>query len=114
MDQEAKDVLRAGTGFMMCLTDGIHQLEKMGYTENLIPNFDHFEIHSGEISVSPREFVVDDIFRFENTSDPDDQAIAYAISSAQKGIKGIYVESYGLYHDDLSAEMNQKLASHID
>ena len=107
-----KDVLKAGTGFMMPLVEELHRLKEDGYTENLIPCFDHLSCRSGEIEMKPDEFNVDAIFRFENTSDPDDQSIAYAISCPKAGIKGVYVESYGLYHDELSPEMMEKLKEH--
>jgi hypothetical protein len=109
---KSKDVLRAGTGFMMQLPEALHCLRDVGYTENLIPRFDHFECRSGEIWIKPEDIVIDDVLRFENTSDPDDQSIAYAITCTRQNIKGVYVESYGLYHDDLSPELIAKLQDH--
>ncbi len=94
--------LQAGTGFMMCLSDAIRHLNALGYTENLGAAFDHLCGQSGAIKLYPHEIVIDEIFRFENSSDPDDQAILYAISAPDRGIKGLYVDSYGVYHDELS------------
>ena len=96
---------------MNCLTEELHRLEAAGYTENLSARFDHFEARSGEIQLDPKQIVVDDHIRFENTSDPDDQSIAYAIRDPKSGIKGVYVESYGLYHDELSQQMIELLKS---
>jgi hypothetical protein len=109
LDSVAKDILQAGTGFMNCLTEELHRLEEAGYKENLSAKFDHFEARSGEIKLNPSEIIVDDHIRFENTSDPDDQSIAYAIRDPNTGIKGVYVESYGLYHDELSHQMIELL-----
>lgn len=109
---QSQDVLKAGTGFMMPLVEELHRLQAQGYVENLIPCFDHFECRSGEIRIDINDVVIDDIFRFENTSDPDDQSIAYAISAPKAGVKGVYVESYGLYHDELSPELEEKLKDH--
>ncbi|MGZ5279093.1 MAG: phosphoribosylpyrophosphate synthetase [Pseudobdellovibrionaceae bacterium] len=111
-ESQSKDVMKAGTGFMMQLSDALHSLEKAGYVENLIPRYDHFEARSGEFRIDPQDVVIDDILRFENASDPDDNSIAYAIRSRKSGMKGIYVESYGLYHDDLSNELMAKLQDH--
>lgn len=111
-ENKTKDVLRAGTGFMMQLSEALKYMKDAGYVENLIPCYDHFEARSGEIRLDIDDIVIDDIFRFENTSDPDDQSIAYAISSRQSEVKGVYVESYGLYHDDLSPAMIRKLQDH--
>ena len=105
MIANAKDELKAGTGFMLQLTEGLTFFESEGYTENLIACFDHFECQSGAVKLYPSDFKVDGVMRFENTSDPDDQSILYAISSNDGKIKGAYVESYGLYHDELAPEM---------
>lgn len=107
--QMAKDTLEAGTGFMPSVRDLIKRLQDKGYTANLIPRFDHFESDCGTHRFDPNEFVVDEVLRFENTSDPDDQAIVYGISSPRLGIKGVYVDSYGVYHDDLSSAMQSHL-----
>lgn len=111
-ENKTKDVLRAGTGFMMQLSEALQYMKEDGYVENLIPCYDHFEARSGEIRLDPEDIVIDDIFRFENASDPDDQSIAYAISSRKSDVKGVYVESYGLYHDELSQAMIRKLQDH--
>ncbi len=112
LDAKSENVLEAGTGFMMPLVDALHKLQSKGYVENLTPKFDHFECRSGEIKVYPDDMLIDHVYRFENTSDPDDQSIAYAVSCPKAGIKGVYVESYGLYHEELSEEMIQKFKDH--
>lgn len=113
VENRNQDMLKAGTGFMVPVNEDILQLEKQGYSENLIPRFDHLECDSGSIKLYPDEFAVDEIIRFENSSDPDDQSIVYAISSAKGGVKGIYTESYGAYHDELSDEMLQHFKEEV-
>ena len=102
-----QDQLQAGTGFMACLTDAIRDLEQKGYSANLVAEYDHFR--SQQIRIYPEDFYVDQIVRFENSSDPDDQSILYAITSEQYGVKGLYVESYGLYHESLSTSMLERI-----
>ena len=106
-----KDMLEAGTGEMVSLSEGIRKWESLGYTENLIPAEDHLSCQMGKIELYPDDIKVDYIIRFENTSDPDDQSILYAISSPSKGVKGLYVDSYGVYHDELSPELSEKIGS---
>lgn len=96
------DMEKAGTGKMQCLADAIEQLKAKGYTHNLTLAYDHFKTEGAEIKLYPKEIFFDEVMRFENTSDPDDQSILYAISSLADDVKGIYVESYGLYHEDIS------------
>lgn len=106
-----KEMSKAGTGFMINLTDTIRKFEAEGYVDNLVPNFDHFSCRNDSITIYPKEIVVDKMIRFENSSDPDDQSILYAIrSNHQGGVKGLYVDSYGTYHDELSASMIEALA----
>jgi hypothetical protein len=104
-----KDMIRAGTGEMQCLSEAIKLLQEKGYNRSLVPAYDHFTCVNRTIKLYPEEIFFDEVMRFENTSDPDDQSILYAISSLADDIKGIYVESYGLYHDDLSPEMIKRM-----
>jgi hypothetical protein len=105
----SNEILKAGTGNMLSLSNAIRVFQDKGYKENLVPRYDHLGCHSEEIKLFPMDIVIDEIVRFENTSDPDDQSILYAISSLDKSVKGLYVESYGLYHDDLSPEMLRRI-----
>lgn len=109
--QNTQDTLRAGTGFMLQPLEALKEFERDGYDKNLVARYDHFELDSGAERAGPEDFEVDEIVRFENTSDPDDQSILYAISS-RHGWKGLYLESYGLYHEDFSTEMLEKLSRH--
>ena len=42
-------------------------------------------------------------YRFEGVSNPDEEAIVYAISSAKFDIKGILVNGYGISADEASS-----------
>lgn len=92
---------------MLQLFDAVKLLQRKGYGENLVPHYDH--LTCGDIKLYPSEIFFDHILRFENASDPDDQSILYAISVPSKKIKGLYVESYGLYHDEWSPVLLQRL-----
>lgn len=106
---EAKDMEQAGTGDMMGLSDTIRELQKKGYKENFVPCYDHLTFGSGYLKVYPRDIIFDDIFRFENSSDPSDQSILYAISYPALNVKGLLVDSYGVYHDELSKAMIERI-----
>lgn len=94
---------------MFCLSDAIRDLQKKGYAENLVPHFDHFCCRSGEMVMYPRDIFIDEMIRFENSSDPDDQSLLYAITCDKLNLKGLYVESYGVYHDELSVAMLERI-----
>ena len=57
----------------------------------------------------PHEFTIDKSFRFDVDEDPSDQAVLYAISSQVHNIKGLLVNGYGIYSDDVSNDMLDKL-----
>lgn len=109
-NETSPDSSKAGTGHMLQLAPTIKILQNDGYTENLVPRFDHFECHSREYLIYAGDITVDHVIRFENTSDPDDQSILYAISDNKQKLKGLYIDSYGLYHDDLSQPMIKALS----
>lgn len=111
--QNTNDTQRAGTGFMLNPLEAISELERKGYRQNITLRFDHLEVNSGKEKIYPHEFEVDSITRFENTSDPDDQSILYAISSPAHGVKGVFMESYGLYHEEMSPAMLERVRKHI-
>lgn len=87
----------------------IKELEAKGYIENFVPNYDHFVYGNDKIELYAYDIFFDEVIRFEDLSAPEGQAILYAISSPTKNVKGIYVESYGLYHDDLSSSMIERM-----
>jgi len=93
----------------LTLAEAIKEFQLNGYKENLTPGFDHFYYGPNKAEIYAHEIFFDEIVRFENQSDPDDQSILYAISAPVKKIKGLYVESYGLYHDELSDSMIDRM-----
>jgi hypothetical protein len=90
------------------LMDALTGLKKRGYTEDF--NLEKNGLHCPglDIRLKPEEFTIDEYFRFEGASDPDENSIVYAISS-NRGIKGVLVNAYGVYAEDLSMEMSAKL-----
>jgi hypothetical protein len=92
------------------LSETMNRLKKEGYTVdfNLRPNG---LTRSEDASVLlHHDFVVDSYFRFEGNSDPADEAILYAISVPQTGVKGVLVNGYGIYSEPLTNEMAAKLS----
>jgi hypothetical protein len=111
-DQISNDMQRAGTGFMESVSDALKYFEGLGYDKNIVPRYDHFEVDCGAKKIFPDDFEVDEIFRFENTSDPDDQAVVYAISSRAHNLKGVFMESYGIQQESFSKAMIDRLKKH--
>jgi len=92
------------------LTDALEALRGRGFTHDF--NLEPDALHCPELDlrIHPEQFTIDEQYRFEGMSDPDDNDILYAISSGT-GVKGVLVNAYGPYADTLSADMAAKLGS---
>lgn len=58
--------------------------------------------------LTPDEFIITEVHRYEGQSDPADEAVVYAIES-RHGDKGVLVNGFGVSADSLSNEMIEKL-----
>ena len=93
------------------LIDAISGLKKLDYIENFNLKQDCIECRNGEYKVFHNEFIIDSYYRFEGDSNPEDQSIIYAISSDKYNLKGVLINSYGIYSEPVSDEMLSKLQS---
>jgi hypothetical protein len=57
----------------------------------------------------PEHLVVDEFVRFEGASNPDDEAIVFALHDSNHDIRGTYTVAYGPEIDPLDAEMVRRL-----
>ena len=64
------------------------------------------------LELSPDDFEIDEIHRFDGMSDPGDDMIVYAISSDKYNIKGLVVNAYGMYSDTTASKIVDKLHRH--
>jgi hypothetical protein len=94
------------------LSQTINGLKEEGYTRDFNIQQDCLVCQETKTELSPDEFEIDGVFRFEGESNPDDEAVLYAISSTKDGSKGVLVNGYGVSADDASAELVKKLNTH--
>lgn len=90
------------------LIDALTDLTQRGYASDFALETTCIYCGGLDLRLRPEEFIVDEVYRFEDDSTPDDSSVLYAISSIT-GLKGTLVDSYGVYSDSLSFEMAQKL-----
>ncbi len=88
------------------LSETISDLKSKGYTID----FNIASVFSPVLS--PNDFEIDRVHRFEGASNPDDQCILYAISSSNLSVKGILVNGYGISAVDETNEVVSKLRTH--
>ena len=81
------------------LAEAITALRSDGYTEDFNLKQNCLECRNGQFKIFHDEFVIDHAYRFDVDTDPGDQSILYAISSEKYQLKGILVNSYGIYSD---------------
>jgi hypothetical protein len=87
----------------------ISSLHARGYIEDFYVRDDQLRRASGQI-VGLDDMHVDDVYRFDVMTDPDDQAILYALSSAKLGLKGLLVDGFGLSADPVKAGIVSRLS----
>jgi len=91
------------------LSEAINDLTELGYTHNFNIKEDCIACNLNNIQLQPDEFEIDRIYRFQESSDLDNESILYAISSEIHNIKGLLVNAYSIYADTGSAKLVAKL-----
>lgn len=96
------------------LSETINALSQLGYTHDFNINDECLVCHKTHVILSPEEFQIDKVYRFEGASDPDNQSILYAISSINSDIKGVLVNGYGISSDESTSKLVEKLKTHSE
>lgn len=94
------------------LSETINGLVKLGYTHDFNIKDECIVCHKTNITLSPDDFQIDHIYRFEGDSDPEYQSILYAISSKKFNVKGTLVNGYGTSSDEATTKLIEKLNTH--
>jgi hypothetical protein len=94
------------------LSETINGLKKDGYTLDFNVQQERIVCHQTNTVLSPEDFEIDKVYRFEGASNPDDQAVLYAISSHKFGMKGVLVNGYGISADAATDAIIIRLNTH--
>lgn len=95
------------------VTEALQWLNQQGFTENFNLDQNCIRYNNKTQSMSPEEFKIEYLFRFEGDTDPGDEDIVYGIVSEIYNIKGVLTSAFGIYADAVSAEMIKKLSTHL-
>lgn len=94
------------------MSEAVNDLAKRGYTYDFNIDKNHLASESLPHRLSPTDFEIDEFYRFEGITNPEDESIVYAISSEKYGVKGVLVNAFGRDADPASAELVSKLHNH--
>ncbi len=94
------------------VSTALTSLKARGFTKDFNIAFDKLICLESKECLNPHEFEITEIYRFEGESDPSDEAVVYAIESVSGNMKGVFVNGYGVYSDNISDKMLKKLSMH--
>ena len=91
------------------MVEALADLKERGFTLDF--NLANGVLHNSaaDITLNPDDFEICELYRFEGMSDPTDNSIVYGIKSDRYNIKGVFVDAYGVYSDDVSEALLKKL-----
>jgi hypothetical protein len=91
------------------LVEATNDLVTRGYTENLSLDGETVDTLNKAIKMTAEEFEIDEFYRFEGESNPDDMSIIYAVSSTKYNLKGVLINAFGTYANTSSSAVHAKL-----
>lgn len=94
------------------LSETINRLVKLGYTHDFNIQDECIVCNKTNMVLSPEDFQIDNVYRFEGDSDPEYQSILYAISSTKFNVKGTLVNGYGPSSNETTNKLIEKLSTH--
>ncbi len=94
------------------VTAALTDLVNRGYNLDFNLTSEALECKSINLQLMPEEFEIEEVYRFEGMTDPADSSVVYAISSNLGNLKGVLVDGYGVYAENISSELLNKLKIH--
>lgn len=96
------------------VSEAVNDLAKRGYVADfeLLVEKECIVCNQTSTHLSPEEFEINEIHRFEGNTDPGDEMIVYAISAIHHNIKGIVVNAFGIYSDPTTYKIVERLKKH--
>jgi hypothetical protein len=88
------------------VSEALEYFRTQGYTIDF--NLEENQLFFEKEKFSPDEFEIMDVFRYEGSTDPADEATVYALKS-KSGMKGVLVTGYGMSSDLFSENILSKI-----
>lgn len=96
------------------VVDAINGLKDRGYVLDFNIAFDKITCSQDGSCLNPAEFEIMETYRFEGETNPSDEDVVYAIESKDRQQKGVLTSAFGIYADEVDANLLKKLRFHHD
>lgn len=96
-------------GLSETVSEALNRLSGAGYGDDYRTEADGLLAVVAGCLHTPEGLVIDEVVRFEGASDPDDEAIVFALRCRTHGTRGTYATSYGPNMSAVDAEMVRRL-----
>ena len=93
------------------LSEVVAKLTAAGYTDDFRAESDGLRAVVAGCTHRPESLTIDTVVRFEGMTNPDDEAVVFALRCGSHGTRGTYVSSYGPQMPALDAEMVRRLSA---
>lgn len=94
------------------VVEAIQDLQEQGYTLDFNLASDSIQCQEANIRLHPDDFEIVSLYRFEGDTNPDDEAVIYAVASKDGQYKGLITAAFGPYADSITDELIKKLQIH--
>ncbi len=88
---------------MTTLLSCIQKANEKGFARDFLITDHGLSWRGGNQFYRPDEVVIEDFYRYEGKSDPDENAILYLMMT-KDGNKGVFSSTFGIYADPVSTE----------
>lgn len=111
MDTRAPQEL---VGLTETVSEAVNRLSAAGYTDDYRAEADGLHAVTAGCVHAPEAMTVDEVVRFEGATDPDEEAIVFALRCQPHGTRGTYATAYGPKITSSDAEMVRRLSAARD
>jgi hypothetical protein len=100
--------------FMETMQEAMQRFERRGFRQGFRAAPKGRLTVDGDVLYEPEELVVEEVARFEGTSDPADEAVLFALRTADGKVRGTFVATYGPQAGPEAIEAVRRLDLHPD
>lgn len=97
---------------MISIAEAVDRLTAAGYRDDFRAEADGLRSRDTGLLFAPEDLVVDEIVRFEGTTDPDEEAVVLAVRSRAGETRGTWTTAYGPVADPVDSTIMARLPQH--